>query len=110
MSPDKYFDLFEEKYRDDFNWMCISSDSFVEELRQKLEDKRSLNPITAIAKCELNDDVLFQMDGIYRIYHLTYVRKADSLRCLEFKNLSEAMDYIEKDYVENYFQSASESK
>ena len=43
MSPDKYFVLFEEKYGDDFNWMCTSSDSFVDELRRELGDKCSFN-------------------------------------------------------------------
>lgn len=102
MLSDKYFALFKEKYGDAFNWMCTSSDSFVDELRHELGDECGLNSITVIAKCESNDDVLFLIDGIYRIYHLTYLRKADSPKYLEFNNLSEAMDYIEKDYVENY--------
>lgn len=102
MLSDKYFALFEEKYGEDFNWMRTSSDSFVDELRHELGDACSFNSITVIAKCESNDDVLFLIDGIYRIYHLTYSKKVDSLKSLEFDNLSETMDYIEKDYVENY--------
>lgn len=74
--------------------MSTSSDSFADELRHELGAECGLNSITAIAKCESNDDVLFLVDGIYRIYHLTYLKKADSLKYLEFSNLSEAMDYI----------------
>ena len=102
MSPDKYFVMFEEKYGDDFHWLRTSSDSFVDELRQELGDECCFNSITVIAKCESNDDVLFLIDGIYRIYHLTYARTVDSLSFLEFPNLSEAMEYMEKDYIENY--------
>lgn len=101
MLSDKYFALFEEKYGEDFNWMRTSSESFVDELRHELGDECSFNSITVIAKCESNDDVLFLIDGIYRIYHLTYSRNVDSIKYLEFNSLSEAMDYIEKDFKVN---------
>ena len=102
MSADKYFAIFEETYGDDFNWMRTSSDSLVEELKRELGDTCSFHSVTVLAKCESNDDVLFFIDGSYRIYHLTYAANVDSPRFLEFHQLSEAMDYIEKDYVENY--------
>ena len=102
MSPDEYFVILEEKYGDDFNWIRTSSDSFVAELKHELGNGCSLNSITAIAKCESNDNVLFLIDRSYRIYHLTYSGKIDLPEFLEFANLSEAMDFIENDYVENY--------
>ena len=98
MSPDEYFAMFQEKYGNDFNWMLTSSDSFAHEL----ENEHSFDSITVIAKCESNDDVLFLIDGIYRICHLTYSGKAEPLKSLEFSDLSDAMEYIEKDYVKNY--------
>ena len=96
-----FYNLY-KKYGDEFNWMITSSDSFVKELELELGSECSLNSVSVIAKCESNDDVLFIIDGIYRIYHLTYSGKCDALRYLEFTNLSSAMKYIEKEYIENY--------
>lgn len=99
MLLDEYFAGFEEKYGDDFNWLRTSSDSFANELRHELKAESSMDSITVIAKCESNDDVLFLIDGAYRIYHLTYSGKSDSPEYMEFNSLAEAMDYIENDYV-----------
>ena len=93
----------EEKYGDDFNWMSISSDLFVKELRLELGDECQQYPIDAIAKCCSNDDVLFKIDGNYIIYHLTYSGKKESdMSCLRFGTLTEAIKYIENDFTENY--------
>lgn len=94
--------VLQEKYGDDFNWMSTSSNTFVNELRFELGDKFNFETIAVVAKCGSNDGVLFEIDGIYRIYHLTYSEKAETIRFLEFKTLNEAINYIEKDYVENY--------
>ena len=102
MSYDEYFAVLEEKYGDDFNWGRTSADSFADELKRELGMERGSDSITVIARCEANDNILVLINGVYRIYHLTYSGRADSPGCLEFSKISEAMDHIEKDYVENY--------
>lgn len=48
MSYDEYFAILEEKYRDDFDWVWTSADSFAAELFQSfytaLQIVESLNP------------------------------------------------------------------
>ena len=48
MSYDEYFAILEEKYRDDFDWVWTSADSFAAELFQSfytaLQFVESLNP------------------------------------------------------------------
>ena len=102
MFIDEWFCILKEKYGNDFNWMSTSSDSFVDELKLELGDGCNMDSISVIAKCESNDDVLFFVDGIYRIYHLTYSGKLELLSFLEFNTISEVINYIEKDYIENY--------
>lgn len=102
MSFKEEFCVLEEKYGGDFNWVSTSSYTYVNELKRELGDEYCLKSITVIAKCGSNDDVLFEIDGNYRIYHLTYSGKPEHIRFLEFASFSEAIDYIEKDYVKNY--------
>jgi len=104
MNAEEYICVLEQKYGDDFNWMSTSSDAFVNELKLELEDEFLFASIAVVAKCDSNDNVLFEIDGHYRIYHLTYSGKAESKRYLEFETLNEAVDYIEKDYVKNYME------
>lgn len=102
MTIQEWFCKLNNKYGDNFNWIITSSDTFVNELKLELGCLCSFNSISVIAKCESNDDVLFLIDGIYRIYHLTYSSNGDLPRYLEFNELSAVINYIERDYIDNY--------
>ncbi len=106
MTAEEWFSVFAERYGDDFNWEIIpfSKHSFVDELKKELGDKAHNTSICSIAKCYSKDDVLFLFDGKYRIYHLTYSHNnlEGWPRYKEFSDLSSAMKFIEKEYVEEY--------
>ena len=94
-----------EKYGEEFNWGTLTNEStFVNELRKET-DISLYTDIRAIARCYSNDDVLFMLNSnIYRIYHLTYstVRQNVYPKFIEFSDVIDAFNYIEKQYVEEY--------
>ena len=106
MTAEEWFSVFNEKYGDDFNWTIIpfTNHYFVEELKRELGDEAQNKSIYPIAKCDSKDDVLFLFDGEYRIYHLTYSDKnlEGWPRYKGYSDLSSAMKFIEKEYVEEY--------
>lgn len=91
----------EEKYGEDFNWGTeLKSEFFENELRKEL----SLSPnfsIKALARSYSNDDALFVFDDkFFRIYHLTY--SGGKPRYQEFADGRAAVDFIERQFVEEY--------
>lgn len=102
MTVDELFSKLYDKYGSDFNWLITSSDYFVKELKNELYAKNCFDSISVIAKCESNDNVLFCVDGHYRIYHLTYNQNCNLPEYIEFENISAVIKFIEKDYIENY--------
>ena len=106
MTAEEYFELLFQKYGDDFNWMMIplSTNTFVEELKRELGSTLPNNPIYAVAKCKSNDDVLFLVGDVFRIYHLTYARDRNTglPKYIEFEELSAVMKHIEKEYLAIY--------
>lgn len=83
MTIDELFDSLSEKYGEEFDWSMISSerarDSFVRELKGELGENDELfrGKVSAFARCEANDDVLFltEREGSeakWRVYHLTW--------------------------------------
>lgn len=106
MTAEEWFCYFFEKYGEDFNWYMIpfSNHYFIDELLSELGQDRESNSVYSIAKCESNDNVLFLVDDVFRIYHLTYSKDNASgfPRYLEFGDLTSAMNHIEKEYVDEY--------
>lgn len=91
----------EEKYGEDFNWGTeLKSEFFENELRKELALAPDFN-VRALARSYSNDDVLFTYDErFYRIYHLTY--SSGKPRYQEFADGRVAVDYIERQFVEEY--------
>lgn len=60
--------------------------------------------IYSVAKCDSNDDVLFLVGELWRIYHLTY--SANNMpgypKYEEFSSRREATEYIRALYVNDY--------
>ena len=107
MTIEKLFQNMIDKYGDNFNWILVpfSSKSLVDELNKELGDTKFTHTIYAVAKCESNDDVLFLVEeNDYRIYHLTYSKNNTEgyPRFISFDGRQSAINYIEKEYVENY--------
>ena len=106
MTAEEYFELLYEKYGDDFNWMMISFSNkhFVEELIRELGANAPDAPVYSIAKCASNDNVLFLIGDVFRIYHLTYsaTNAKGFPKYIEFCDLASAMEHIEKEYLELY--------
>ena len=97
-----------EKYGNDFNWWVPDSMEYLNsEIQKELVTGHELKgkDLKAIAKCEYNDNALFQgRDRVY-IVHLLW-NKGDKKfpRYIEFLNLEDAINYIEKEYVDEYKQ------
>ena len=91
----------EQKYGVDFNWGTEMDNIFFEkELRKELVMSLDSN-IKALARSYSDDDVLFLLDEeIYRIYHLTF--SGGTPRYIEFADGKSAVEYIEKQFVEEY--------
>ena len=89
------------KYGEEFNWgMEMNSEFFEKELSKELVISPQAN-IKAVARSYSDDDVLFLMDGsLYRIYHLTF--SGGTPRFTEFADGKAAVEYIEKQFVEEY--------
>lgn len=105
----KRFSELEAKYGDEFNWREITQDDtyFTNEAYKEISRKHPLYKIElkTIAKCDSNDDVLYQMEnGKYVIIHLTYNSNKSNLypRFKEFFSADEALDYIERKFIEEY--------
>ena len=84
------------KYGEDFNWGIVPEDNgFVKEL-EKETDLSEYSDIKAIARSYSCDDVLFVLDNIYRIYHLTYSTHNENgfPRFMEFIDTSKVIAYI----------------
>ena len=94
-----------DKYGDDFNWGEVPKDNgFVRELKKET-DISELTQVRAIARSYSNDDVLFVFDNhIYRIYHLTYSNNNQTgfPKYKEFIDPKTVVDYIEKQFIEEY--------
>lgn len=72
-----------DQYGEDFNWRALppAQDSFVAELKAEIGPQHFPDhaPLSAVAKCDANDDVLFFAgheagEDIYDLVHLTYSR------------------------------------
>ncbi|MBQ8966341.1 hypothetical protein [Ruminococcus sp.] len=101
MTAKKMISALAEKYGDEFIWSPLADGSFFE---RQLVKESDIEPerITALAKCEANDDVLYHIGGEelpWRIYHLTYYCRA---KYKGFSSAEEACDYIEKCFIEDY--------
>ena len=99
--------LFSElinKYGDDFNWIEVKRDCFINELNLEMNKNHPLysRAKMAVAKCESNDDVLFLLDnGDLAIVHLTYsTSNADGfLKYKYFLDFQSTIKYIEQEFV-----------
>ncbi|WP_051563430.1 hypothetical protein [Butyrivibrio sp. LB2008] len=91
----------ELKYGDEFNWGTDMDNAFFEkELIKELVISPNSN-VKALARSYSDDDVLFLLDEeVYRIYHLTY--SVGTPRYIEFADGKSAVEYIEKQFVEEY--------
>lgn len=74
---ERCFDELKNKYGDKFCWYRINSENsrFVDEAYREISKEHSLYgmKLTGLAKCELNDDVLFYTEyEQFVIIHLTY--------------------------------------
>ena len=95
------FDRLEEKYGDDFNWGTDLNCDFFQNQLTREADLTPYQEVKALAKCYSNDDVLFLLNNkVYRIYHLTYSN--GEARYIEFQNRKDVIEYIEKQYVDEY--------
>ncbi|PWT28910.1 hypothetical protein [Butyrivibrio fibrisolvens] len=91
----------EEKYGEEFNWGTeFNPECFEAELKRET----TITPfksVKTIARSYSNDDVLFVLDDeIYRIYHLTY--SGGNPRYQEFADGQAVVDYIEKQFINEY--------
>lgn len=115
MTIDEIFCNLYEKYGESFNWSMVpltqTKGFFVNELKKELGCDNSIfqNKVYAVAKCESNDDVLYlivddSVEGLWRIYHLTY--SYDTIDNFphyeEFASRQEVGVYIEKKYIDEY--------
>lgn len=106
MTIEEIIKTLSEKYGDEFNWFLLPADNtfFAKELKIELhsDDKFLSGEIRAVAKCESNDDVLFQ--GIvsnscsWRIYHLTYAvdNALGYPKYIEFSDAQSVGEYIQE--------------
>ncbi|SDB56521.1 hypothetical protein [Butyrivibrio sp. INlla16] len=93
--------MLEEKYGDDFNWGTDFNCDFFQKQLARESDLTPYKKVKALAKCYSNDDVLFLLDNkSYRIYHLTY--SSGEPRYIEFQNGKDVIEYIEKQYIDEY--------
>ena len=95
-----------EKYGDDFNWWIPDNMEYLnKEIQNELVTGHELKgkDLKAVAKCEVNDDVLFQGKNKVYIVHLIWNKGNNKFpRYIEFSNLEQAINFIEKEYVDEY--------
>ncbi|GAA0075993.1 hypothetical protein UT300005_03710 [Clostridium sp. CTA-5] len=95
-----------DKYGEDFNWWIPNNmDCFNKQLKQELVKEHKLygKNLKAIAKCETNDNVLFQSESRIYIIHLLWKKgNKDFPLFIEFIGLNDAINYIEKEYIDKY--------
>lgn len=95
-----------KKYGDDFNWWIPKDMDFLnEEIKEELVKEHKLygKNLKAIAKCESNDDVLFRDENKIYIVHLLWNKGSKELPLyIEFLYSEEAINYIEKEYINKY--------
>lgn len=92
-----------DKYGDDFNWWIPNNRDFLDkQIKQELVKEHELygKNLKAIAKCESNDEVLYKSENKFYIIHLLWKKgNKEFPSYIEFANLEEAIDYIEKKYI-----------
>lgn len=98
-----------DKFGEDFNWTVISPANkyYSNEAKNEIKPGHPLYglEIWSVAKCESKDDVMFVLeDGRYIILHLTYCENIDPSypNYISFNYLQDAIEYIEKQYCEEY--------
>lgn len=103
------FDALVKKYGEDFNWSLIACTNkyFIEEAKREIKKGHHLYGETmySTAKSDSNDDIMYAISGErYAIIHLTYSKniKDGYPHFILFKNLQEALSYIEKKYLQEY--------
>ena len=112
MRVEEVFSCLEEKYGEDFNWFVLSdAESYVSELKREFGQNHFLyeKSIKAVAKCEANDDVLFETESDesikeYYIIHLTYSKhlKESFPKYKKYTNIKAVKEEIERVFVEEY--------
>ena len=91
---------------DDYPWRVLENEetaALEEEARNEICKDHPLFgvPFTALAKCEMNDEALFAMEGgYYTLIHLTYKKETDGRypRFTLFENFGGALDYIRTEF------------
>lgn len=116
MTIEEVFYKLSEKYGDEFNWRLItlteSQGNFTDELKRELGEESNIfqNTVYAIAKCDSNDNVLFlisdgSVEGLWRIYHLTYT--SNNLPGFplynEFTSRNAVGEFIENQFINEFF-------
>lgn len=95
-----------EKYGNDFNWWIPDNMEYLnKEIQSELVTGHELKgkDLKAVAKCQFNDDVLFQEKNRVYIVHLLWNKGNNKFsRYIEFLNLEQAINFIEKEYVDEY--------
>ena len=108
MTIEEIMNLFYEEYGEEFNWHMIpfTNKTYVNELKKELGKNDNLvdQNIYSVAKCDSNDDVLFLVGDLWRIYHLTYSTNnmPGYPKYEEFSSRREAAEYIRDQYVNDY--------
>lgn len=110
MTAEQAFRDLYNQYGEDFNWRTLppAQDSFVAELKAEIGPAHFLYhaALSAVAKCDANDDVLFFAgneagEDIYYLVHLTYSRhNAKGFPAFhKFAGIARAKEYIARQYV-----------
>ena len=92
------------KYGEEFTWGIVpKNNGFVKELARETNISQYSN-VKAIARSYSCDDVLFVLDHVYRIYHLTYSTHNENgfPQYKEFSEVSKVIAFLEKQFVEEY--------
>lgn len=103
------FEALEKKYGEEFNWYVTEGEyrnKLSAELKKELseDDEILKGEVTALARSEAMDDVLFEIKGertFYRIYHLTWTTKNGSWKLWykELETMDEVLKHIEEEYI-----------
>lgn len=122
MTMEEVFSELYDKYGKNFNWHMIplsqSNGTFVEELKKEIGKEHFLynKRIWAVAKSQLNDDVLYVTGSgagtdIYYIFHLIYSEQNPNEIPLyeEFSDIYAVKEFIEQSYIENRMQIRTSS-